>query len=213
MLEFLKTKQPMYRNAVTVLPMISFWMATDTFDIVLTNRQYSPEHQAHRNEITALNPTIAALWRRYLQSAMTLGVIGHIYDLLVFLGYGEETFVKKNPFFYIWEPSTANEWPAFLIERLVFKLPVIVKLIHLAYRMCWSEEARKSKRFTFVQRCMIQAWILTIAPFGHMNEILEKMSKLSWHWDIIHTFLHINVHFGIPLFYDTYFYEDIENEN
>jgi len=99
MLDFLKTKQPMYQSYPVVLPMLAFWMSTDTFDIILTNRQYSPEHQAHRNEITARHPLIARLWRRYLQSAMTLGVIGHVYDLLLFLGHGEEPYVKKNPFF------------------------------------------------------------------------------------------------------------------
>jgi len=206
----LKTINPMYHHYQVVLPMISFWMATDTYDIVLTNHQYSPEHQAHRGEITAQNPIIARLWRRYLQSAMTLGVIGHIYDLLVLLGYGEEPFVKKNPFFYIWEPDTRDQWPWYLTERLIFKLPVIIKLAHLAYRMCWSEEARTSNRFSFLQRCLIQGWFLIVAPFGRMNEILERSSKLSWQWDYIHTFLHVNVHMMIPWFYDTYFYKSIE---
>jgi len=120
--------------------------------------------------------------------------------------------LKKILFFYIWEPDTRDQLPAFLIERLVFKLPVVIKLAHLAYRMCWSEEARTSKRFSLVQRCLIQGWIMVIMPFGHMNEILERMSKLSWYWDWIHTFLHLNVHLSIPWFYDEYFYKEIEEK-
>ncbi|ETO13513.1 hypothetical protein RFI_23855 [Reticulomyxa filosa] len=192
MFAFLQNKQPIYQNYGVVLPMLAFWMATDSYDIVLTNREYSPEHQAERKEITAKNPLIAKLWRRYLQSAMTLGVIGHVYDLLVFLGHGEEPY-----------------WPAYLIERLIFKLPVIIKLAHLGYRMCWSDEAKQSKRFTFAQRCLIQAWLLIIAPFGHMNEVLERKSKLSWYWDYIHTFLHLNVHLSVPWFYDKFYYGTI----
>jgi len=101
----------MYRNYPVVLPMIAFWMSTDTYDIVLTDHQYSPEHQAARKEITARNAFISALWRRYLQSAMTLGVIGHVYDLLVLLGYGEESFVKKKIHYSTFgSPAHAISW-------------------------------------------------------------------------------------------------------